>query len=164
MKRFAQAVLVLLAVSSSGGLPLFSAPGASTSVLPDENVPCAWVFVRVIDGDTFQMHIPCLPPALARVAIRVRGIDTPERGAKARCADERRAAEAAAAFTTRFLMLGTLQLENLGWDKYGGRIDADVSVDGQSLGAALRDANLAKTCSGGPRPDWCGVAGSRAFR
>ena len=114
-----------------------------------------WYFVRVIDGDTFQIRVPCLPPALSLISVRVRGVDTPERGTKARCMLEYHLAEEASGFAARFLMPGPITLENLRWDKYGGRIDADVWVAGQSLGQALLKVRLAHIYDGGKKADWC---------
>ena len=41
-----------------------------------------WRIVGVVDGDTIRVEAaPDLPPELARLKVRVRGIDTPEKGA-----------------------------------------------------------------------------------
>jgi endonuclease YncB( thermonuclease family) len=46
-------------------------------------------------------------------------------------------------------------VEPLGWDKYGGRFDAVVYLDGTSLGQMLLDAKLAVPYDGGRRRNWC---------
>ena len=40
-----------------------------------------------------------MPPELARLHVRLRGVDTPEKGRRAKCDAERRAGRAATAFT-----------------------------------------------------------------
>ncbi|HEX2580500.1 MAG TPA: thermonuclease family protein [Dongiaceae bacterium] len=115
-----------------------------------------WRIERILDGDTFIAHFAILPPDLTSLAIRVRGVDAPERGDKARCAAERAMAEQATAFTARFLARGRLTLDNLRWDKYGGRIDADVRVDGRLLSRGLIEHGLARPYGGhARRPNWC---------
>ena len=40
-----------------------------------------WRIVGVVDGDTIRVDAtPDLPPALARLKVRLRGVDTPEKG------------------------------------------------------------------------------------
>jgi micrococcal nuclease len=118
--------------------------------------PATWKIATVHDGDTFEVIIPDLPPKLQRVGIRVRGVDTPEMGGKAKCATERILANQAREFTVAFLGYGPLQLEDLEWDKYGGRVDAQVLVDGKDLAPALIAAGLGHPYSGkGKRAGWC---------
>lgn len=48
----------------------------------------AWPVVRVIDGDTAAVDASAdLPAPLTELRIRVRGVDTPETGHRARCDD-----------------------------------------------------------------------------
>ena len=114
-----------------------------------------WIFLRVIDGDTIQVRAPFRPLSLSIVSIRLRGADTPERGAKAHCDWEQAQAEAATQFTENFLLRGQIELRHLAWDKYGGRIDADILVNGRSLAKALIMAELARYYDGSKRPGWC---------
>jgi len=119
--------------------------------------PSAWKVATVHDGDTFTVIVPDLPEPLQRVGIRVRGVDTPEMAGRAECALERVLANQAREFTVRFLAGGEMQLEDLAWDKYGGRIDARVLVNGQDLAPALIAAGLGHAYDGeGRRPGWCG--------
>jgi endonuclease YncB( thermonuclease family) len=99
--------------------------------------PSEWKVATVHDGDTFEVIIPDLPPKLQRVGIRVRGVDTPEMAGRAKCMTERIMANQAREFTIAFLGYGNLQLEDLAWDKHGGRIDTQVLVDGKDLAPAL---------------------------
>jgi micrococcal nuclease len=116
----------------------------------------AWKVATVHDGDTFTVIIPELPEPLQRVGVRVRGVDTPEMAGRAKCALERVLANQAREFTVQFLAGGPMQLEDLGWDKYGGRIDARVLVNGVDLAPALIAAGLGHAYDGeGERPGWC---------
>ena len=58
--------------------------------------------------------------------VRLRGIDAPE--LHARCDDERVKALAARDALTRILAQGAVGIARVGQDKYGGRVDADVST------------------------------------
>jgi endonuclease YncB( thermonuclease family) len=79
--------------------------------------------------------------------IRLRGIDAPE--LRARCDDERLKALAARDGLAKILNEGSVGVSRVGQDKYGGRVDADVS-------AALLARGLARRYSGGRRGRWCG--------
>ena len=60
----------------------------------------AWPVVRVVDGDTVAVDASAdLPPELAGLSVRLRGVDTPEKGGRAKCTSERQAGQAATAFT-----------------------------------------------------------------
>lgn len=108
----------------------------------------SWRVATVHDGDTFEVIVPDLPAPLQRVGIRVRGVDAPEIGAGARCAAERHLADHARDFTVHFLSTGPMQLEDLRWDKYGGRVDARVLVNGEDLAPALIAAGLGHPFNG----------------
>jgi micrococcal nuclease len=110
----------------------------------------------IYDGDTFYIEMPGLPPELRRLGVRVRGIDTPEMHGK--CEAEVHNALAAKAFTTRVLLANgnRVTLQGLRWDKYGGRVDADVYVAGQKLGDMMITRGYARPYSGGKRAGWCG--------
>jgi endonuclease YncB( thermonuclease family) len=113
-----------------------------------------WPVLRVYDGDTFYVQIPGLPPELREVGIRIRGIDTPEIGGKAKCSWERRRGAAARARLTE-LLRGSIEYGDLAWDKYGGRIDATVTVSGMDVAAILIREGFARPYTGGKRRGWC---------
>lgn len=108
------------------------------------------------DGDTLRILVPELPTPLQRMSIRVLGVDTPE--IRGRCAEEkRRAADARAFVLHAFRDAETVTLDVIGWDKYGGRIDAHVTMpDGRDLATALIEAGLGRVYDGGRRVGWCG--------
>ncbi len=98
-----------------------------------------WPIVKVIDGDTLKVDARAdMPPELARLNVRLRGVDTPEKGGRAKCDAERRAGRAATAFTAAAVAnAATVTFRNLAWGKYGGRVLADATVDGRSLADSL---------------------------
>jgi micrococcal nuclease len=116
----------------------------------------SWPVVGVKDGDTIAVEIPGLPSALNPVAIRLRGVDTPESGGRAKCAAERQLAQRATGFTRLAIKRGgRIEFAQPDWDKYGGRIDAEVWIDGVSLADQLIAAGLARAYDGGKRGGWC---------
>lgn len=108
------------------------------------------------DGDTLLVVIDGLPAPLRRASVRVLGIDTPE--IKGECEVERRRAADARAFVLHaFADAEMVTLDVVGWDKYGGRIDAHVRMpNGGDLAGALLEAGLARPYAGGKREGWCG--------
>lgn len=125
---------------------LFSLPAAAQSY-PVE-------VLRVIDGDTFAVRITVWIGVEVRTEIRVLGIDTPE--LKGKCPAERDLANRAKIRATEILKSGKVSLEKPQTDKYGGRIDARVLVNGQDYGATLIQEGLAVAYNGeGPRKEWC---------
>jgi endonuclease YncB( thermonuclease family) len=116
----------------------------------------AWQVVGIKDGDTLSVILPGLPPPLNPVAVRLRGVDTPESGGRAKCASERKLAERATRFTRQAIgSASSTEFERPSWDKYGGRVDADVWVDGKLLSDQLIAAGLARAYDGGKRAGWC---------
>lgn len=116
----------------------------------------SWPVLAIKDGDTLAVTLPGLPAALNPVAVRVRGIDTPETGGRAKCAAEQKLARRATEFTRAAIGRGRrVEFARPTWDKYGGRIDADVWIDGASLAQQLIAAGLARAYDGGKRGGWC---------
>lgn len=118
----------------------------------------AWPVVRVVDGDMVEVDASAdLPPELARLMVRLRGVDTPEKGHRARCLDERMAGHTATAFTKAALAgASRVVVRDPEWGKWGGRVIADVVVDGRSLAAALIAAGQGRPyIDDAEREDWC---------
>lgn len=126
-------------------LPAFAS--AASLVMP---------IVSVTDGDTIRSSLK-LPCPLCNVSIRLLGIDTPESTYLAKCPAEKALGLEAKAFLKEFVVgETTMTISNFKWDKYGGRIDAYVSIKGQDVGQLLIDRGYAKPYSGsGSKPDWC---------
>ena len=115
-----------------------------------------WPVVGVRDGDTLAVNLPGLPPSLNPVGVRLRSVDTPESGGRAKCASERALADRATRFTRQAVVSAKIiEFEQPAWDKYGGRIDADVWIDGERLADQLIAAGLARRYDGGKRAGWC---------
>lgn len=111
--------------------------------------------MRVLDGDTFEARVRIWPGVEVTTRVRLRGIDAPEM--HARCDDERTKAVAARDALTKILGEGAVGISRIGQDKYGGRVDADVSTARTpDVSAALLERGLARRYSGGRRESWCG--------
>lgn len=113
--------------------------------------------VRVSDGDTVVISAPFLPqPLKPELAVRVYGVDTPEKGHRAQCASEDQRGQAASAFTKNAVAKSVKhQVVLYGWDKFGGRVLGDMILDGQSLRAMLIANGFAREYYGDAKQSWC---------
>jgi endonuclease YncB( thermonuclease family) len=117
--------------------------------------------LRVTDGDTVVISAPFLPaPFKPELAIRVYGVDTPEKGHRAMCPSEAQRGEAASAFTKNAInqaaaAKGKFQVTMYGWDKFGGRVLGDILINGQSLRSALIANGFAREYYGEAKQSWC---------
>lgn len=144
------ATLVAFAAGLTAGALLARAAPAS----PLRNGHAAEV-LRVIDGDTFEARVRVWPGMGVTMRVRLRGIDAPE--LNARCADERVKALAARDALTRILAQGAVGVAQIGRDKYGGRVDADVSTaQTADVSAVMLAGGFARAYTGGRRGSWCG--------
>jgi len=106
------------------------------------------------DGDTCYITVSALPKELQTMSIRILGIDTPE--IRGECEYEKELATKAKMFAnTAFRSASKIELKNIDWDKYGGRILADVYLDGELYSQKLINANLAKPYFGDKKESWC---------
>jgi endonuclease YncB( thermonuclease family) len=111
--------------------------------------------LRVIDGDTFEARVHVWPGMDITTRVRLRGIDAPE--LRARCDDERVKALAARDALVQLLAEGSVGISGVGQDKYGGRVDADVSTARTpDVSESLLERGLARRYAGGRRASWCG--------
>jgi len=112
---------------------------------------------RVKDGDTVAFKADWLPDPLPKeLAVRVFGVDTPEKGHRAQCPSEDARGQAAAKFTTNAVAKSTKrQVLLMGWDKFGGRVLGDVILDGQSLRQMLIQNGFAREYYGEAKQSWC---------
>ena len=84
------------------------------------------------------------------------GVDTPEKGFRAKCASEDKHGKAATEFTTLLLKSSTKrQIVLMDWDKYGGRVLGDVVLDGKSLRSLLIQNGYAREYYGEAKTSWC---------
>ena len=113
--------------------------------------------LKVTDGDTVVVAAPYLPaPLKPQLAVRVYGVDTPEKGHRAQCPSEAQRGELATKFTTQLVARSTQRFVVLyGWDKFGGRVLGDLILDGQSLRAQLIANGFAREYYGEAKQSWC---------
>lgn len=113
--------------------------------------------VRVNDGDTVVIAAPFLPkPLKPELAVRIYGVDTPEKGFRAKCPSEDQRGQAATAFTKNAVANSQQrQVVLYDWDKFGGRVLGDIILNGQSLRAALIANGFAREYYGDAKQSWC---------
>lgn len=115
------------------------------------------VISRVIDGDTVAYKADWLPDPLKKeLSIRVFGVDTPEKGFRAKCPKEDEMGQAATAFTKKAVKdAKKTKIVLYDWDKYGGRVLGDVLLDGKSLRDMLIKNKYAREYFGEAKQSWC---------
>jgi endonuclease YncB( thermonuclease family) len=106
----------------------------------------------VYDGDTFTAKIYTWPGEVHESEVRVLGVDTPEIHGK--CDAEKDAAQKAKARMIE-LLKGKILLYGIREDKYGGRVEAYVEVDGKRVDHILIEEGLGRLYMGEHRPGWC---------
>lgn len=113
--------------------------------------------IRVSDGDTIVIAAPYLPaPLKPELAVRIYGVDTPEKDHRAACPAEAAAAERASAWT-RALVASSAQHQVIlyKWDKFGGRVIGDIVINGQSVRRGLIANGHAREYYGEAKTSWC---------
>ena len=113
--------------------------------------------LRVSDGDTIVIAAPFLPaPLKPELAVRIYGVDTPEKGHRAQCPQEDQRAQVASQYTKQLIAQGgKIQVTLYAWDKFGGRVLGDIIVNGQSVRAGLIANGLAREYYGDAKQSWC---------
>jgi endonuclease YncB( thermonuclease family) len=113
--------------------------------------------LNVTDGDTVVISAPFLPaPLKPQLAVRVFGVDTPEKGHRAQCPSEAQRGEQASAFTKNLVAKSVKrQVILYSWDKFGGRVLGDMILDGKSLRAQLIANGFAREYYGEAKQSWC---------
>jgi len=146
MKKFLFVLLAVLSVSA------FAQKKTPEMKIYDFTV------TRVIDGDTVEFAAPFLPaPLKPKLAVRVFGVDTPEKGFRAKCESEAQRGAEASAFTKRVITASkTARVAIIDWDKYGGRVLGDIILDNNvSLRALLIQNGFAREYYGEAKQSWC---------
>ncbi len=145
MKKF---LLLLLAVPT---LALAQGKMPARSATYDAQV------IRVSDGDTIVIAAPFLPqPLKPELAVRIYGVDTPEKGFRAKCPQEDQRGQMASAFTKQAVAQAQQrQVVLYDWDKFGGRVLGDIILNGQSLRAMLIANGFAREYYGDAKGSWC---------
>ena len=113
--------------------------------------------LKVSDGDTVVIAAPFLPaPLKPQLAVRIYGVDTPEKGHRAQCPQEAQRAELASNYTKQLIAQGgKIQVTLYAWDKFGGRVLGDIIVNGQSVRFGLIANGLAREYYGAAKQSWC---------
>ena len=113
--------------------------------------------IRVTDGDTVVIAAPFLPaPLKPELAVRVYGVDTPEKGFRGQCDSEKQRGEAASVFTKNLVSASQQrQVILYSWDKFGGRVLGDIILNGKSLRAQLIANGFAREYYGDAKQSWC---------
>ena len=139
-------LLLLLAV-----LPVFAFAKTPQGVTYDAQI------IKVNDGDTIVIAAPFLPqPLKPQLAVRIFGVDTPEKGFRAKCESENQRGLAASEFTKNAVAKSIKrQVILYDWDKFGGRVLGDIVLDGQSLRAMLIQNGFAREYYGEAKQSWC---------
>lgn len=159
------ASLQVLAGLAAGGLIVLAgwlnpssdlAPAAERVAFAGFEGPVSADVVHVIDGDTFEANAQIWIGETIAVRVRIAGIDAPE--LHARCEDEYRRAIAARNYLAQRIEGASVRLSQVHNDKYGGRVDADVSDSKGDIGAAMIARKLARPYLGGRRGGWCDAA------
>jgi len=110
--------------------------------------------LRTIDGDTFDARVSLWPGLELNTRVRLRGIDAPE--LHAQCEQEFRKAEASTKALRTLLGEGGVAIFNIGPDKYGGRVVADVATkQTPNVSSALVAGGYARVYLSGRRQSWC---------
>lgn len=124
---------------------------------PDTPWLYSWHVTEITDGDTFKVSAPWLPYPLPKtIGVRIKGIDTPEKLPRAKCAREASLAQAAEDFARQeFLSAKEVMVEVAGEDKYF-RLLGDLWLDGEPLSHKLLKKGFAVAYDGGTKVNhWC---------
>lgn len=145
MKKFITTLLLAL-VATTG-----YAQKTPQGVTYDANI------LKVSDGDTIVIAAPFLPaPLKPQLAVRIFGVDTPEKGFRAKCESENKKGHEASEFTKKLVTTSQKRQVTLyAWDKFGGRVLGDIILDGKSLRQQLIANGFAREYFGDAKQSWC---------
>ena len=143
--------LLLTLIIATAALPALAQKMPKNSATYDAKI------IRVSDGDTIVIAAPFLPaPLKPELAVRIYGVDTPEKGFRAQCPQEDQRAQMASKYTSQLIAQGgKIQVTLYAWDKFGGRVLGDIIVNGQSVRAGLIQNGLAREYYGDAKQSWC---------
>ena len=114
--------------------------------------------IEIIDGDTIRIDAPFLPKELKQtLLLRIYGVNTPEKGFRAKCSRENLMALNAKSYVEQEIKNGKdIFVILYKWDKYGGRVLGDLIIDGVPLNQKLIESNYATPYYGkGKKKNWC---------
>src|SRR6202171_4497091 len=120
LPAFAGLLLLLASATQQGEMPAPQRLAAEALAGPvARNVD------GVVGGDTIEVKATVSLGQSLIIRVRIDGVDAPE--LEARCAEERKLALAARDFLARRLQGAPVKLTHVVYDKYGGRVRADVA-------------------------------------
>ena len=113
--------------------------------------------VKITDGDTIKLDVSKESPLIKKLglSVRIKGIDTPEKGSKAKCDKENALGQQASKYTTELVGNKELLLSQVENDHYGGRIVANVKVGGVDIAQELLKKGLARVYNKEKKKSWC---------
>jgi endonuclease YncB( thermonuclease family) len=119
--------------------------------------PIKAVVAHIIDGDTVSIVATWVPdPMKKEIAVRVYGVDTPEKSFRAKCEKEAELGAKATEFTkAQIAKAKKIEVAFFGWDKYGGRVLGDILLDKKSLRMSLINNGFAREYYGDAKQSWC---------
>lgn len=125
-------------------------------LFPVQGSKAEYQILRVIDGDSVEISAPFLPSPLKPVlSLRIYGVDTPEIHSP-ECPNELTKAQEAKEYTAKKILTArNKKVLVYQWDKYGGRVDGDIILDGQYLSKLLVDNGYARLYFGEGKESWC---------
>ncbi len=160
-----QTVVLRNLTFTSGNILPHAVSGDMGALRPRQDVlvgPVSARVVRVTDGDTVQIAAETLPGYFVTTDIRIGGIDTPEKGGRAKCDGEAALATRASSATRALIEGQTVQLSNVEFEKYGGRMLGSIRTQGGVDAAQnLVAQGLARSYDGGTKQSWCAVPARR---
>lgn len=138
-------------------LTLLMLPALALAQKTPQGVTYDAKILRVNDGDTVVISAPFLPsPLKPELAVRIYGVDTPEKGFRAQCPSEDQRGQAATAFTKNAVAnTQKHQVTLYAWDKFGGRVLGDIILNGVSLRSELIRNGFAREYYGDAKQSWC---------
>jgi endonuclease YncB( thermonuclease family) len=151
IRKIMKKLLLTLLIAMTATLALAQGKMPKNSATYDAQI------IRVSDGDTIVIAAPFLPaPLKPELAVRIYGVDTPEKGFRGQCDSEKQRGEAASVFTKNLVQASQQrQVVLYGWDKFGGRVLGDIILNGQSLRAQLIANGFAREYYGDAKQSWC---------
>ena len=128
---------------------LMTTTAHAAEVLPG---PYPATSLSVYDGDTFNARVQIWLGQMVFTSIRINGMDTPEKRGK--CPYEK-ALALQARDALQELLKGDVQLTDVRYGKWAGRVLATVTADGVNVSDVLINMGLARPYDGGKRQSWC---------
>jgi endonuclease YncB( thermonuclease family) len=110
--------------------------------------------ISVYDGDTFTALADIWPRDPKWTEVRIIGIDAPEIRTRNVC-EKQLGKKAKARLKSILENANEIKLDEIRRDKYYGRVDARVFVDGNDVARLMIRSGLARPYHGGKRKPWC---------